>query len=251
MLLSDRDIKQALAAGRIKVDPAPDLALQLGSCSLDLTLGNKFSLFEPARVPYIDTRAQKLPAGMFRDLAVADDQQFIMHPSELVLAITREHLELADDLVGRLEGRSSLARLGIIVHGTSNVFDAGWRGHPVLELGNIGRMPVALYPQNADLLLHVRGAIQPGRGAVLPQARQPFRRPNAPHRPHPRITPLPASPTRHASFKLKAGIYPLARAGVLEAPDRPRPRRSRCGEGRNPELPGVAHHTAPAYLEGR
>ncbi len=147
MLLSDRDIKQALAAGRIKVDPAPDLALQLGSCSLDLTLGNKFSLFEPARVPYIDTRAQKLPAGMFRDLAVADDQQFIMHPSELVLAITREHLELADDLVGRLEGRSSLARLGIIVHGTSNVFDAGWRGHPVLELGNIGRMPVALYPR--------------------------------------------------------------------------------------------------------
>ena len=147
MLLSDRDIRQALADGRIKVDPAPDLALQLGSCSLDLTLGNKFSLFEPARVPYIDTRAQELPAGMFRDLAVADDQQFIMHPSELVLAITREHLELADDLVGRLEGRSSLARLGIIVHGTSNVFDAGWRGHPVLELGNIGRMPVALYPQ--------------------------------------------------------------------------------------------------------
>jgi dCTP deaminase len=84
---------------------------------------------------------------MFRDLAVADDQQFIMHPSELVLAITRERLELADDLVGRLEGRSSLARLGIIVHGTSNVFDAGWRGHPVLELGNIGRMPVALYPR--------------------------------------------------------------------------------------------------------
>lgn len=147
MLLSDRDIKKALRDGRIKVEPAPDIALQLGSCSLDLTLGNRYSLFEPARVPYIDTRAPELPSGMFRHVEVEDDDRFIMHPGELVLAVTRERLDLADDLVGRLEGRSSLARLGIIVHGTSNVFDAGWRGHPVLELGNIGRMPVALYPQ--------------------------------------------------------------------------------------------------------
>lgn len=147
MLLSDRDIKKALADGRIKLDPKPDTTLQLGSCSLDLTLGSRFSLFEPARVPYIDTRAKRLPAGMFRDVEVEDNERFIIHPSELVLAVTRERLELADDLVGRLEGRSSLARLGIIVHGTSNVFDAGWRGHPVLELGNIGRMPVCLYPR--------------------------------------------------------------------------------------------------------
>ena len=146
MLLSDRDIRKALAASRIRIEPPPDLGTNLGSCSLDLTLGNTFSVYESARTAFIDTRSADLPAGMLRNIEVADDDRFIMHPGELVLAITSEWVAIASDLVGRMEGRSSLARLGIIVHGTSNVFDPGWRGHPVLELGNIGRVPVALYP---------------------------------------------------------------------------------------------------------
>lgn len=146
MVLSDRDIRRYLEDGKIRIDPPIDFDVQLGPCSVDLTLGNSFAAFEYSRMPYIDTRHPAEGQGAMRAMEVADDEPFVLQPGELVLASTRETLELADDLLARLEGRSSLARLGIIVHGTAGVFDPGWRGKAVLELANLGRMAVALYP---------------------------------------------------------------------------------------------------------
>jgi dCTP deaminase len=146
MIYSDRDLKKLLYDGQILVEPFPDLTAQLGSCSLDLRLSNEFSVFEYNRHPYVDVRDGKQPHDIMKTLIVEEDQPFVLHPNSFVLGITLERLELPDDIVGRLEGRSSLGRLGIIVHATANVIDPGWRGQIVLELANHGQMPVALYP---------------------------------------------------------------------------------------------------------
>ena len=125
MVLSDVDIKRYIREGKIQISPElpPE---QFGSCSVDFKLGNEFNVLRPVIVE----------AG----------EPFILQPREFVLAITEEKLELADDVLGRLEGRSSLGRIGIIVHGTAGLFDPGWSGKATLELSNLGRMPVALYP---------------------------------------------------------------------------------------------------------
>lgn len=146
MVLSDRDIKAYLADGRIKITPTPDLSEQLGSCSVDFRLGTSFRIFNHSKYPFIDTRSTVPTDEMMKEITINEGEQFIMRPGEFVLATTLEHLELPDDLLGRLEGRSSLGRLGIVVHSTASVFDPGWIGKPVMELGNIGVMPVALYP---------------------------------------------------------------------------------------------------------
>lgn len=146
MLLSDRDIKKALKTGRVKITPAPDLATQLGSCSVDLRLGADFRIFNHSQFPYIDPKSSQPPADMMKEVKVKKGQPFILQPGDFVLATTMESLELPDDLIARLEGRSSLGRLGIVVHSTASIFDPGWKGVVVMELGNLGRMPVALYP---------------------------------------------------------------------------------------------------------
>jgi dCTP deaminase len=146
MIYSDRDIKRLLSEGKISITPPPDLATQLGSCSLDLRLSAEFSVFEYNRHPYIDVRDAAQARDIMKTLTVEDDQPFVLHPNSFVLAITMESVELPDDIVARLEGRSSLGRLGIIVHATASVIDPGWRGRIVLELANHGQMPVALYP---------------------------------------------------------------------------------------------------------
>jgi dCTP deaminase len=146
MILSDRDIKKALAKGRIKIKPEPDLEVQLGSCSIDLHLGNKFRVFKNSNYPYIDLKGPVDTHKIMDQRVVPKGEPFIMQPGDFALATTVENLELADDLLGRIEGRSSLGRLGIIVHGTASVFDPGWNGKPVMELGNLGALPVALYP---------------------------------------------------------------------------------------------------------
>lgn len=145
MVLSDRDIRRCLADGRIRIEPPIDLDLQLGPCSIDLRLGRTFRVFEHSRYPYVDTRGDIPTNEIMREIEIEPEGTFVMQPGELVLAITEEYIELADDLLARLEGRSSLGRLGIIVHGTASVFDPGWRGRATLELGNLGRMPVKLY----------------------------------------------------------------------------------------------------------
>ncbi len=146
MVLSDVDLLAALASGKILVTPEPDFEAQLGACSLDLRLGNEFRVFERTRNAFIDPRGPIDWESFTRVVSVADDEAFVMHPQELVLAATIEEITLPADILGRLEGRSSLGRIGIIVHGTAPLFYPGFNGHAVMELGNIGPMPVALYP---------------------------------------------------------------------------------------------------------
>lgn len=146
MILSDKDIRNNISLGKIKISPAPNLSEQLGSCSIDFHLGHTFKIFNHSKYPYIDPRDASLSSEIMKEIIVPEGETFIMRPGEFCLATTIENLELADDLLGRLEGRSSLGRLGIIVHSTAARFDPGWTGKPVMELGNIGVMPVALYP---------------------------------------------------------------------------------------------------------
>lgn len=146
MILSDRDIKKAINTGKIQIDPEPNFELQLGSCSIDFHLGKTFKIFNHSRYPYIDPRSPNLTSELMKDITVSNGEAFIMRPGEFCLATTVENLKLSDDLLGRLEGRSSMGRIGIIVHSTAARFDPGWDGTPVLELGNIGVLPVALYP---------------------------------------------------------------------------------------------------------
>lgn len=146
MILSDRDIKSAINSGKISINPVPNFDKQLGSCSIDFHLGNTFKIFNHSKYPYIDPRSSNLTSELMKDIVVSDSEPFIMRPGEFCLATTVENLKLSDDLLGRLEGRSSLGRIGIIVHSTAARFDPGWDGTPVLELGNIGVLPVALYP---------------------------------------------------------------------------------------------------------
>jgi dCTP deaminase len=145
MVLSDVDIKRYLERGKIRITPElpPE---QYGSCSVDFRLGAEFSVFEHSRHPYIDLREKVGVEEIMRTVVVQPGEGFVLQPHEFVLAITEETLELDDDVLGRLEGRSSLGRIGIIVHGTAGLFDPGWRGKATLELSNLGRMPVALYP---------------------------------------------------------------------------------------------------------
>jgi dCTP deaminase len=146
MILSDRDIVQALNEGRIKIEPPPDLPTQLGSVSIDFRLGTTFMVFEHSRHSFIDPRSPQSIGDAMRTIEVAEDEPFIMQPGDFALASTIESLELPDDLLGRLEGRSSIARLGITVHSTAAVFEPGWIGTATMELSNLGRMAVALYP---------------------------------------------------------------------------------------------------------
>jgi dCTP deaminase len=145
MVLSDVDIKRYIELGKIKISPNLP-ADQFGSCSVDFRLGTEFNVFEHSRYPYIDLKSKTALEGIMRSVVVEPGEPFILQPREFVLAITEEKLELDSDVLGRLEGRSSLGRIGIIVHGTAGLFDPGWSGKATLELSNLGRMPVALYP---------------------------------------------------------------------------------------------------------
>ncbi|MFC1711312.1 dCTP deaminase [Patescibacteria group bacterium] len=146
MALSDTDIKKTIKAGRIKITPPIDLKTQLGSCSVDLRLSNVFRIFNHALVPYIEPSDKKVLKELTKEIKVPKGKSFIIQPQEFVLASTIETLQLGDDLLARLEGRSSIGRLGIVVHSTASVFDPGWKGKVVLELGNLGKMAVALHP---------------------------------------------------------------------------------------------------------
>ena len=151
MRLSDRDIERYLAEGKIGITPAPD-ADMISGVSVDIRLGNKFRVFQAHAPPYIDLsgpRAQvdaALNSVMSDEIYIADDQVFILHPSELALGVTQESVRLPSDIVGWLDGRSSLARLGLMVHVTAHRIDPGWSGNIVLEFYNSGKLPLALRP---------------------------------------------------------------------------------------------------------
>ncbi|KJR41340.1 Deoxycytidine triphosphate deaminase [Candidatus Magnetoovum chiemensis] len=145
MTLSDRDIKKYIEDGRIKITPKPDYTVQLGACSIDMRLGKEFCVFEHSKYSYIDLRSDFQIKNIMKEIIINEDEQFIMQPGEFALATTIENIEIPDDLLGRIDGRSSLGRLGLIIHGTASTFDPGWRGKATLELSNIGTMPIALY----------------------------------------------------------------------------------------------------------
>ena len=142
MLLSDRDIRAEIALGRIRLDPWDPGMVQ--PSSVDVRLDRYFRLFDNHRYPYIDP-AQEQP-DLTRMIEARDDEPFILHPGEFVLASTYEVITLPDDLASRLEGKSSLGRLGLLTHSTAGFIDPGFSGHVTLELSNVANLPITLWP---------------------------------------------------------------------------------------------------------
>ncbi len=140
-VLSDHDIALAIEAGRIRVEPYE--AADLQPSSIDLHLDRSFRVFRNSRYPFIDVRAPQ--PDLTELLSVADEEAFVLHPGEFVLGQTLEWVELPDDLVARLEGKSSLGRLGLLIHSTAGYVDPGWKGKLTLELSNVAKLPIALY----------------------------------------------------------------------------------------------------------
>ena len=145
MLLSDTDIKKHLVDKSIVISPAPNLDEALSACALDLRLSNQFQIFEPAKLSYFDPKKAN-EVSFTKKVTVSGEEPFILHPGEFVLGSTMEWIELPANIAGRLEGRSSLGRLGIVVHSTAALIHPGIKANIVLELGNHSRIPVALYP---------------------------------------------------------------------------------------------------------
>jgi dCTP deaminase len=142
MVLSDRSIREEIAAGRILIDPFDDALVQ--PSSVDVRVGSAFRVFRNSRYPYIDV---KQPMEDLTELVtVADDDPFILHPGEFVLGVVAERIGLPDDIVATLDGKSSLGRLGLVVHQTAGVIDAGFDGHITLELANVASLPITIYP---------------------------------------------------------------------------------------------------------
>ncbi|MFC0117264.1 dCTP deaminase [Pseudoalteromonas xiamenensis] len=152
MRLSDTHIKEAIATDRIIITPRPSDDMVSG-ITVDLRLGNKFRVFQDHAAPYVDLSGKKEEINaameniMSDEIEIAEGQAFFLHPGELALAMTYESVTLPDDLVGWLDGRSSLARLGLMVHVTAHRIDPGWSGNIVLEFYNSGKLPLALRPK--------------------------------------------------------------------------------------------------------
>ena len=142
MVLSDVTIERLIAEGRIGIDPY-DVSL-LQPSSVDVRVDKYFRVFHNARYPYIDVKQAQ--EELTEEVEIQGDQPFILHPGEFVLGSTLERVALPDDLVARLEGKSSLGRLGLLIHSTAGFVDAGWDGHLTLELSNVANLPIALYP---------------------------------------------------------------------------------------------------------
>ncbi len=140
MLLSDRDLKAEIAAGRVALDPFDPGMVQ--PSSIDVRLDRYFRVFENHRYPHIDP-AEEQPE--LTRLVEADEEAFILHPGEFVLASTYEVVTLPDDIAGRLEGKSSLGRLGLLTHSTAGFIDPGFSGHVTLELSNVATLPIKLW----------------------------------------------------------------------------------------------------------
>lgn len=142
MILSDRSIRDELAAGRIVLDPSDDSFVQ--PASVDVRLDKFFRVFLNHTMPVIDVK--KNLEELTRLVEIDDDRPFVLHPGEFVLGSTFERVALPDDLVARIEGKSSLGRLGLLIHSTAGFIDAGWDGHITLELSNVANLPITLYP---------------------------------------------------------------------------------------------------------
>ncbi len=142
MILSDRDIRAHIDSGRIVIDPFdPDM---IQPASIDIRLDRYFRLFDNHKYPHIDP-AEDQPE-LTRLIETAADDAFILHPGEFVLASSLERVALADDVAARVEGKSSLGRLGLLTHATAGFIDPGFSGHVTLELSNVATLPIKLWP---------------------------------------------------------------------------------------------------------
>ena len=142
MLLSDRDIKAEIASGRVGLEPFAEAMIQ--PSSMDVRLDRWFRVFENHRYPHIDPSIEQ--PDLTRLIEPEADEPFILHPGEFVLGSTFEVVTLPDDIAGRLEGKSSLGRLGLLTHSTAGFIDPGFSGHVTLELSNVANLPIMLYP---------------------------------------------------------------------------------------------------------
>ena len=142
MVLADRTIRRLVGEGRIGIDPFEDSLVQ--PSSVDVRVDRFFRVFRNARYPYIDVKTQM--EELTELVEIDDPEPFILHPGEFVLGSTLERVTLPDDLVARLEGKSSLGRLGLLIHSTAGFIDPAWDGHITLELSNVNTIPITLYP---------------------------------------------------------------------------------------------------------
>jgi len=141
MILSDRTIREEIAAGRIEIDPFDESAVQ--PSSVDVRVSGLFRVFHNARHPFIDVRKEM--EDLTELVEVKGDEPFILHPGEFVLGSTLERVRLPDDIAARLEGKSSLGRLGLLTHSTAGFVDPGWDGDLTLELSNVANLPITIY----------------------------------------------------------------------------------------------------------
>jgi dCTP deaminase len=186
LILSDRDIRKQIESGRLVIEPFdPDL---VQPSSVDLRVDDEFRVFANTRYPYIDVRNPM--EDLTEVVKVKTDEPFILHPGEFVLGSTLERVSLPDDLVGRIEGKSSLGRLGLLIHSTAGFIDAGWTGHLTLELSNVANLPITIYPgmkigqlclfemtSPAERPYGERGKYQGQRGPTPSKFHQDFNRP--------------------------------------------------------------------------
>jgi dCTP deaminase len=143
MIFSDRTIKESIDSGRIVIAPYDPAMVQ--PSSVDLRCNPSFRVFENHRYPLIDPKASQ--EDLTTTVTVTPDEPFILHPGEFVLGSTLETVGLSDDIVARLEGKSSLGRLGLLIHSTAGFIDPGFRGQVTLELSNVANLPIAIYPE--------------------------------------------------------------------------------------------------------
>ncbi|MFM2073197.1 MAG: hypothetical protein RLZZ623_3461 [Actinomycetota bacterium] len=142
MILSDRSLREQIEAGRIVIDPFDDRCVQ--PSSIDVKIGNLFRVFRNHTAAVIDVKQNQ--EDLTELITIPEDGVFMLHPGEFVLGSTLERVVVPDDLVSRIEGKSSLGRLGLIIHSTAGFIDAGFDGHVTLELTNIATLPITLYP---------------------------------------------------------------------------------------------------------
>ena len=146
MILSDRDLRARLEAGDIVIDPLAEPELQIQPASIDLRLGNTFIVYKLPHMPVIDSRDPQSVEILTDTVEIPDGDAFILHPGEFALGTTVEWVKVPPDLVARVEGRSSIGRLAVVVHATAGFVDPGFDGRITLELANLGRVGVMLYP---------------------------------------------------------------------------------------------------------
>jgi dCTP deaminase len=147
MILSDVDLRARLARGDLRIEPLGDEALQIQPASIDLRLSDAFIVQQPAQVACLDPRDPETIVRATRELRVPEGEGFVLHPGQFALGSTLETVTIPNDLVARVDGRSSIGRLAVVVHATAGFIDPGFSGQITLELANLGAIPVRLYPE--------------------------------------------------------------------------------------------------------